>query len=86
MDAEVIGSVAAFLTTVSFFPQVIQVLKTRDTSSISLAMYVIFSLGVTLWFVYGVMIGSRPVMVANVVTLAASLTILGFKIKEVLRA
>ena len=44
-----IGTIAAILTTISFLPQAYQVIKTKDTSSISLGMYVAFILGVFLW-------------------------------------
>ncbi len=49
-----LGYVAAFCTTISFLPQAIKVIKTRDTESLSLAMYVIFTFGVGLWLAYGI--------------------------------
>ena len=73
---ELIGFAAAFLTTVAFLPQTVRVVRTRDTRSISLAMYVLFTIGVALWLVYGILIGSLPVMVANVLTLVQSGVIL----------
>jgi MtN3 and saliva related transmembrane protein len=71
-----IGLIAAALTTISFVPQAIQVLRSKDTSGLSLVMYAMFSLGVALWTLYGVLIWSLPVIVANAITLALSLTIL----------
>lgn len=79
---ELIGFAAAFLTTVAFLPQTIKVVRTRDTRSISLAMYVLFTIGVALWLVYGMLIGSLPVVVANVFTLAQSGVILAIKHAE----
>jgi len=78
---ECIGYLAALCTTLSFVPQAIKTIKTRDTAGISVWMYLIFTLGVFLWFVYGVAIRNYPVMIANAVTFALAATILGFKIK-----
>lgn len=63
-----IGYVAATLTTVSFVPQVIKVLQTRSTKDVSLGMYGLFTLGVALWLVYGIMISAWPVILANAIT------------------
>lgn len=79
MNPEIIGGLAAFLTTAAFLPQLIKVLKERDTRSISLTMYLVFTAGVALWFCYGVMLESRPMMVANAITFAMALAILVMK-------
>jgi MtN3 and saliva related transmembrane protein len=84
-SADLLGSFAALLTTTAFVPQVMQCLRTRDLSAISLPMYLIFSLGVFLWLVYGVTINSLPVILANSFTLALSLLILGLKLKTLSR-
>lgn len=76
-----IGSVAASLTTTAFVPQVIQVWRTRHTQDISLGMYVIFTSGVALWAIYGWMIGSWPVIVANVLTLLLAGFVLSMKLR-----
>lgn len=78
--ADIIGAIAAFCTTASFLPQAVKVVKTRDTSSLSLAMYVIFSAGVALWLVYGLMIDDAPIIFANLVTLSLALVILYMKV------
>ena len=57
---DVIGILAAFLTTVSFVPQAILAIRTRRTDGISLLMYSMFTLGVAVWLVYGLLIGSLP--------------------------
>ena len=84
-SADLLGSIAALFTTMAFVPQVMQCLRTRDLSAISLPMYLIFSLGVFLWLVYGVTINSMPVILANSFTLALSLLILGLKLKTLSR-
>jgi MtN3 and saliva related transmembrane protein len=66
---------------VSFVPQVWHILKTRDTRALSLMMYLLFTVGIVLWLVYGVMIGSTPVIVANSITLVLALVILICKVR-----
>ncbi len=83
MNMEVsIGYLAAFLTTISFIPQVVQIYKTKNTDSISKLMYIIFCVGVALWLSYGLMVSSKPVIVANSITLILSLYILFMKVKN----
>ncbi|MCK4906216.1 MAG: SemiSWEET family sugar transporter [Spirochaetes bacterium] len=78
----VIGIVAALLTTISFIPQVVKTVKYRDTRGISLLMYMIFTIGVFLWMVYGIIIKQWPVILANAVTTMMAGIILFYKIKE----
>ena len=66
---ETIGFLAAALTTCSFVPQVIQVMRTREVSGISIPMYAMFVVGIACWLWYGVLIGSAPVTASNAVTL-----------------
>ncbi|MBL8323416.1 MAG: SemiSWEET transporter [Rubrivivax sp.] len=79
--AEVLGALAAVLTTAAFVPQAVLTLRTRDTRGISLAMYTAFTLGVALWLAYGIVIGRWPIIVANAVTLALAATILAIKLR-----
>lgn len=79
--AEAIGLMAGVLTTLSFLPQVRQTWKTKSTKDISLPMFLSFCTGVLLWLVYGVMIHSLPVMLANGVTFVLSGAILIMKLK-----
>jgi len=81
MKFEWLGYAAAALTTGSFLPQAVMTIRSRDTRGISLGMYVIFTLGVSLWFGYGVAIGSWPMMAANAVTFALAVTILTLKLR-----
>lgn len=76
-----VGSLAAFCTTISFLPQVIKIYRMKEARDISLLMYVIFSLGIFLWLCYGAMIGSMPIIIANTITLTFSLFILFMKVK-----
>ena len=77
---DIVGSLAACLTTVSFLPQAWLSFKTRDVSGVSLGMYSVFTLGVALWLVYGVLLRAWPIVIANVVTLGLALAILGMKL------
>lgn len=77
---ELIGYIAAFLTTASFLPQAFKTIKTRDTSGISFAMYLMFVIGVGFWLAYGVLLGNWIIVIANVITLILSGTVLVIKI------
>lgn len=80
---EVIGMLAALLTTVSFLPQAIMTCRTGNTEGISLSMYVLFTVGVAGWLIYGLMVASLPVILANAVTLMIASVILGMKVRAV---
>ncbi len=69
---EAVGYAAALLTTVAFVPQVWKTWRTRSAGDLSTAMLVIFTAGVALWLVYGLLLGSAPIIAANVATLALS--------------
>lgn len=77
----VIGFVAATCTTVATLPQVIKVIKTKKTTDLSLLMYLIMTIGVALWFVYGLFITDYPLIVANAVTFVLAFTVLIYKLK-----
>jgi MtN3 and saliva related transmembrane protein len=79
---ETIGYLSAFLTTFAFVPQAYHSWKTRDLSGVSLPMYSIFSLGVAGWIIYGFMIESWPVFIANCVTFVLSCAVLCLKLKH----
>ena len=85
IDVTLLGYVAACCTTCAFIPQVLHIVKTRDTRSISLQMYAIFVLGVSLWLGYGVIVNDKPLLIANAITLMFSSVILAMKIKDTLR-
>jgi MtN3 and saliva related transmembrane protein len=76
-----IGSAAACLTTASFVPQAWQTFRSRDVSGISLTMYSLFTLGVALWLVYGILLLAWPIIIANVITTSLALMILMMKLK-----
>ena len=76
-----IGSLAAFLTTLAFVPQAWLTWKSRRAEGVSLGMYTIFTTGVALWLVYGLLLGAWPVIIANVVTLVLAVFILAMKLR-----
>lgn len=78
----VIGFAAAFCTTVSFLPQAVKTIRTKDTTGISLSMYLLFTTGTLLWLLFGIFSGNTPVMVANAITLAFAAIILYYKLKH----
>lgn len=76
-----IGFIAGFLTTASLLPQVIKVIRTKDTKSLSLLMYFIFIIGISLWIVYGFSKDDYPLIFSNIVTLSFGVIILRYKLK-----
>jgi len=81
MDLDLLGYIAATLSTGAFVPQAVKTIRTRDTSGISFWMYLTFMAGIALWFVFGVAIDSVPMMLANAVTFTLAATILALKVR-----
>lgn len=81
MDAvNIIGSAAALLSTISFVPQAIKIIRTRDTGSISTGMYTVTVAGFVLWTSYGVMQRAWPLIASNAICLVFSAFILTMKL------
>ena len=78
-NIEIIGFLAAVLTTASFVPQVFRIWKTKEVKDISFVMYLSMFFGVSLWFYYGFMINSISMMIANIISALLVLSILYFK-------
>lgn len=78
---EVIGFGAAVLTTIAFLPQVYKTWKTKDVSSLSLPMLVLFLIGIVLWLIYGVLKDSPSMIFANSITVLSTVLLLYFKLK-----
>lgn len=76
-----LGLLAACGTTVSFIPQAIETIKTKNVSGISLSMYTLFTIGTLLWLIFGLLTSNLPVSVANAITLVFATIILVYKIK-----
>ena len=82
MLVTLIGLAAAFCTTIAFLPQVLKTWRTRSTKDISLAMFLVFTTGIFLWLVYGIIIRDAPLIAANGITFVLSGTILYFKLRH----
>ncbi len=80
---DIIGYIAACLTTFSFLVQAIKSWRTKDLSGISVGMYTMFTAGVGLWLLYGIVINSMPLIVTNALTFLFALSILLMKLKQV---
>ena len=85
-QVEIIGYCAAFLTTIAFLPQAIHSWRTRDLSGISVGMYSLFTAGVGLWLIYGLIIEKWPLILANALTFALALSILLLKLRTSLHS
>lgn len=79
--SEIIGFLAAILTTASFIPQAWHTFRTRDVRGISLGMYSVFTAGVACWLIYGLLLGAWPIVIANCITLALAAAILVMKLR-----
>ncbi len=78
---DLIGTLAACLTTASFLPQAWHTFRTKDVSGISLGMYSAFTCGVALWLIYGLLLQAWPIVIANVITLTLASAILVMKLR-----
>ncbi|MBK1809874.1 SemiSWEET transporter [Clostridium sp. YIM B02505] len=78
-----ISIIAAILTTVSFVPQAVKTIKTKDTAGISFVMYLLFTIGVFFWLIYGIYIKDIAIIAANAVTFILAFIILKYKFDNV---
>ena len=84
MLEEIIGGLAAFLTTASFLPQAAKVVRTRETEAISLTMYSMFTAGILCWGVYGALTLQWSIIIANAITFVLASIILAMKVRSVI--
>lgn len=80
-SADLIGYLAAILTTIAFIPQALLTWKNKHAHGVSLGMYVIFTLGIAMWLIYGICLQVWPMILANTFTLMLALFILAMKIR-----
>jgi len=81
----IIGNIAAVFTTISFLPQALKIIKTKETASLSFPMYLMFVTGVTMWLIYGTLNHQMPIIIGNLITLILAGIILHFMIKDIYR-
>lgn len=77
----ILGLAAAACTTISFLPQAIKTIRTKQTNDLSMGMYSVLSMGVFLWLIYGLLIEDLPIILANGITFAFTATILALIIR-----
>ncbi len=85
-DIVIVGYLAGFCTAIAQFPQAYRVIRTGETSSISPGMYIIMTLGIFFWFMYGVLIPDLPMILANFICLIPSVYILFITIRNLNRS
>ncbi|OGH97267.1 MAG: hypothetical protein A2039_02960 [Candidatus Melainabacteria bacterium GWA2_34_9] len=78
---DILGFIAAILTTCGFIPQLVKIIKTKSVNDISFEMFAMFLAGVTCWLIYGILIKSPPVIIANFASILMNGTIIGYKLK-----
>ena len=79
LATDIVGTAAALCSMTSFAPQIVKIWRDRDASDISLVMYLVTVTGFCLWSGYGVLIGSWPVTVSNLICLGMSGAVLALK-------
>ena len=79
---DLVGMTGAVLTTVCWLPQAIKIIRSRETSAISLAGTVAFTVGIAFWLVYGLALVDWPLITSNIVTLALMLVIVSLKVRH----
>lgn len=80
-SVEIIGMIAAVLTTAAFIPQVYRTWKTKNAKSLSISWLILFSSGVSLWLVYGIILNSPSLILANAITVLSACCLIYFKVK-----
>jgi MtN3 and saliva related transmembrane protein len=78
---EAVGLIAGAMTTLSFLPQVLKAWKSKETKDLSLIMYLVLCTGVFMWLVYGLLIDSPSIIIANAVTFVLVLAVLVMKLR-----
>ena len=78
---ELLGLIAAIITTASFVPQVYKTWKSKSVESLSLTMYIAFFIGIVLWLIYGIHLNSFPMILANSITSVLALLLIIFKLR-----
>jgi MtN3 and saliva related transmembrane protein len=76
-----LGICAGTLTTIAFLPQLVKVWRSKSAKDISMTWLVTFTIGVSLWLLYGLLLGQFPIVIANAITLGLTLIILAFKLR-----
>ncbi len=79
----ILGNLAAFLTTMSFLPQAVKTIRSKNTRQLSLPMYLMFVSGVALWLFYGILKNQAPIILGNAITLILASIILAYKLRDV---
>lgn len=78
---DVLGYISATLTTIAFLPQIIKTVQTKSAKDVSMGMFVLFTIGVFLWIIYGILTRTYPVLIANAVIFCLALAQILLKIK-----
>jgi len=79
---DTIGMTGAVLTTVCWLPQAIKIVRSRDTTAISLTGTLAFTIGIVFWLIYGLALMDWPLITSNVVTLALMSVIVALKLRH----
>lgn len=79
--SNLIGIIAGIITTSALIPQALKIYRTKSAKDISLAMFIFLAVGISLWFVYGILIKELPVIAANLFSLIIISLIIVMKLR-----
>jgi len=77
-----VGWVAAFCTTLAFVPQVVTILRTGNVEGVSLSTYALFTLGLSIWLAYGVILSDLPMILANLIAFLLAFAVLSLTLYQ----
>lgn len=78
---QVLGLAAGTITSITFFPQVLRIWKTKSARDLSLLMLLLLLLGTSLWLTYGIAIGDAAIIYTNSMVLGMGMVLVYFKYK-----
>ena len=81
LNPEYIGFFAATLTTSAFLPQAFKIWKSKKADGLSLTMYLVMGTGTLSWLIYGLIIESPSIIVANSISVSIIVFIITFIVR-----
>jgi len=82
-NIQVIGLIAAFLTTAAYVPQTLKTIRSRSTKDLAFSTFFMLFAGTIMWLIYGLYIDNKPLIFANIITSTLTGVILVLKVTEV---
>ena len=78
---QILGLVAGACTSLAAVPQLIKTWKTKEVGEVSLKMFLLYVVGMSMWLAYGIIRSDVPIIVTNAIALTFNAMMLFFKLK-----